>query len=104
MNEDQIKHMVDRFLQWKLPEDFHPDAGISFEREFNKHRPTPSINTPVGTNLLTAHQAEAMIRHLVEGLPYKDDERPLTPREHALIDAAWEKHKAAGPSLPESTP
>ena len=30
MNEAQIKHMVERFLQWKLPEDFHPDAGVKF--------------------------------------------------------------------------
>ncbi len=36
MTEDQIKHMVNRFLGWKLPEHFKPDAGISFEPEFNK--------------------------------------------------------------------
>lgn len=33
MTEDQIKHMVNRFLQWKLPEHFRPDAGISFKAE-----------------------------------------------------------------------
>lgn len=29
--EAQIKHMVERFLNWRLPENFNPDAGISFE-------------------------------------------------------------------------
>lgn len=36
MTKDQIKHMVDRFLGWKLPESFSPDAGISFEPLGNK--------------------------------------------------------------------
>jgi hypothetical protein len=49
--------MVDRFLSWKLPEDFAPDGGVCFEG-----------GGPIGTNLFTATQAEAMIRHLLEGL------------------------------------
>jgi hypothetical protein len=97
MTEDQIKRMVDRFLQWKLPEDFHPDNGISFDPTFNKHLPVPMKCNPVGTNLLTAAQAEAMIRHLVEGLPGEAWDSDLTAREKALINAAWEIHKAAGP-------
>lgn len=59
MNEEQIQQMVNRFLGWKLPEDFSPDAGISF---------TPPKNNawwPIGTNLLTATQAEQMVRYLV---------------------------------------
>jgi hypothetical protein len=28
MNDAQIKHMVDRFLAWKLPDNFSPDAGV----------------------------------------------------------------------------
>lgn len=72
MTEDQIKHMVDRFLQWKLPEQFHPDAGISFEPRYNvdniygwpegKHEPT-------GTNLFDATQATEMVRFMIDGLP-----------------------------------
>ena len=27
MNDEQIKHMVNRFLGWKLPDDFHPDGA-----------------------------------------------------------------------------
>lgn len=67
--EAQIKHMVDRFLQWKLPSDFNPDGGISFKKTFNDHLPTPSKNEPVGTNLLDASQADAMVRFMIEGLP-----------------------------------
>lgn len=69
MTEDQIKHMVNRFLSWRLPENFNPDGGISFKRSFNEKTPWPMKNEPVGTNLLSATQAEAMVRHMAEGLP-----------------------------------
>ena len=69
MTEDQIKHMVNRFLGWKLPDNFNPDGGIGFKRTFNDHLPTPSKNEPSGTNLFDAAQAEAMVRYMVEGLP-----------------------------------
>lgn len=36
LTDVQIKHMVDRFLAWRLPENFNPDGGISFERVGNK--------------------------------------------------------------------
>jgi len=66
VTNDQIKHMVDQFLSWRLPADFHPDNGISYVRP-NYH---PSVDaTPVGTNLFTAAQTEAMVRHMVEGMP-----------------------------------
>lgn len=74
MTDEQIKHMVNRFLGWRLPENFRPDAGISFNPEYNSdfnrlHGLPPSRHQPIGTNLLDAEQAEAMIRYLVEGLP-----------------------------------
>lgn len=72
MTEAQIKHMASRFLSWKLPDNFNPDGGISFERDCNAGTPWPSKREPVGTNLLDAAQAEAMVRHLVEGLPQAD--------------------------------
>lgn len=31
MSKTMIDKMVDRFLCWKLPKDFAPDAGISFK-------------------------------------------------------------------------
>jgi hypothetical protein len=74
MTDEQIKHMVNRFLMWRLPENFHPDAGISFEPEFNvewnaKYGRPPQRHQPVGTNLFDADQAEAMVRHMTEGMP-----------------------------------
>ena len=34
MTPVQIKHLVDRFLGWRLPENFQPDCGISFKPTF----------------------------------------------------------------------
>lgn len=69
MTEDQINHMVSRFLSWKLPEDFHPDNGIAFEKVTNPGTEHEHRREPVGTNLFTAIQAKAMILHMLEGLP-----------------------------------
>ncbi len=69
MTDEQIKYMVNRFLYWKLPENFNPDAGISFKKTYNEHTPHPMKHEPVGTNLFDANQAHAMVRHMVEGLP-----------------------------------
>lgn len=69
MNDDQIKHMVNRFLGWRLPETFSPDAGISFKAEFNEHTQWPMRHEPIGTNLFDYEEAEAMVRHMVEGMP-----------------------------------
>jgi hypothetical protein len=77
MLKKQIEHMVNRFLGWKLPEDFSPDAGISFKAAFNEHTPHPMKHEPSGTNLFDATQADAMVRHMVEGLPQGDDFRWL---------------------------
>jgi len=65
MTDADIKNMVDRFLQWRLPDNFAPDAGISFKAVFNEHTAHPMRHEPVGTNLFTATQADAMIRHLL---------------------------------------
>ena len=67
--DDLVNEMASRFLCWKLPKDFSPDAGISFS-------PTKPYDGdeygnswwPVGTNLLHAGQAEEMVRHML-GLP-----------------------------------
>lgn len=64
------EEMVSRFLSWKLPEDFHPDAGISFSPHFNveynaKLGLPPQRHDPVGTNLFTATQARAMLEHVL---------------------------------------
>ena len=62
MTDAQIKQMAERFLAWKLPTDFCPDAGISFKAEFNEHTDHPMRHEPLGTNLLTYTQALEMVR------------------------------------------
>ena len=68
MTEAQIKHMVGRFLAWRLPKPWHPDNGISYQRPNYAHAPAEH-DWPVGTNLFDADQAEAMVRHMIDGLP-----------------------------------
>jgi len=71
--ELDYKDMVNRFLGWKLPTDFYPDAGISFQREYNVEymaslgKP-PMVHEPSGTNLFHAEQAETMFKHCVKPL------------------------------------
>lgn len=69
MTDEQIKYMVDRFLAWKLPENFNPDAGISFKKNFNEHTAHPMKHQPTGTNLFDARQADAMVRYMLSGIP-----------------------------------
>jgi hypothetical protein len=69
MRADQIKYMVNRFLGWKLPDNFNPDGGISFNKTFNEHTTHPMKHEPTGTNLLDFTQAEEMVRYLVDGMP-----------------------------------
>lgn len=76
MTDEQIEHMVQRFLGWKLPETFSPDAGISFKAEFNDSPAAmqvfgltePCRHEPQGTNLFDYTEAEAMVRYMVDGL------------------------------------
>lgn len=95
MTSEQIEHMVSRFLSWTLPADFSPDGGVSY---------SPQTYHPTGTNLLNYPQAKAMVLHMLTGLPEGDPEfdGPLTDEETAMIDAAWEMHKAAAPGGPAS--
>lgn len=67
MTDEQIKRMVNRFLSWKLPADFAPDNGISFEPVGNAGTLHEYRHEPVGTNLLTAAQAEEMVRYMLAG-------------------------------------
>lgn len=69
MNDDQIKHMANRFLSWELPTDFTPDGGITFTRFGNFGIMHQYENHPTGTNLLAYTQALSMVNYLVEGLP-----------------------------------
>lgn len=87
MTEDQIKHLVDRFLGWRLPENFSPDAGISFKRLWrDRHDHNGNVvydgdswPMPTGTNLFDATQADAMVRHMVDGLDSGVAQSPPAP-------------------------
>lgn len=69
LSDQQIDYMVGRFLAWKLPKDFQPDAGISYEPPaYLAALPGANIG-PTGTNLLTYAQAREMVRHMLEGMP-----------------------------------
>lgn len=66
ITDAQVDEMVNRFLCWKLPKDFYPDAGISF----NPTKPYEGDELgnswwPIGTNLFHAGQAEDMVRHML---------------------------------------
>ncbi len=64
--DHDIDALVNRFLGWRLPADFAPDAGVAFT-------PPPADHGehwwPVGTNLLSAEQARAMFEHCLAGVP-----------------------------------
>jgi hypothetical protein len=64
-----INHMVLRFLAWKLPENWHPDGGISFEPILNAGSQYESKREPTGTNLFDYTQAKAMVLHMIDGVP-----------------------------------
>ncbi len=78
MNKEQIRHMVDRFLGYKLPIDFRPDGGVEFTstKTFATREEAYEKNWwPIGTNLLTAQQAEEMIRFMIIDLPSTSSEQ-----------------------------
>ena len=84
---EAVEYMVQRFLSWKLPENFNPDAGISFNPTFNDHLPVPMKHNPTGTNLFDCTQAKAMVEHMLEGLP--------TAEALAAKDAQWQPIETA---------
>lgn len=70
MTDEQIKYMVDRFLMWRLPENFRPDAGITFNPVGNPGTIHEYQMNPTGTNLFDIDQATEMVRHMLDGLPH----------------------------------
>lgn len=73
--EAQIKHMVDRFLTWEFPATMNPDGGISLK----------AGSKPVGTNLLSATEATAMVRHMLKELPLQKGTKVSWLAEGATI-------------------
>lgn len=68
-----INESVNRFLGWKLPANFAPDAGIMFKPNANTESPVQFQykHEPTGTNLFRAGQAEAMLIHVAKPLTDK---------------------------------
>lgn len=88
LTENQIEHLVNRFLGWRLPENFNPDDGISFKRMFNEHTAHPMKHEPTGTNLFDATQATEMVRHILNGMP---DHAPSIPRRIVQISTSYDQ-------------
>lgn len=97
MTDEQIKHMVNRFLGWKLPENFNPDAGISFKAAFNEHTAHPMRHEPSGTNLFDATQADAMVRYMIEGMPSAGFSEAWCGKMASLEEVAGDPEIGAGP-------
>jgi hypothetical protein len=92
MTEDQIEHMARRFLSWRLPKNFSPDAGISYTRP----NYAPEVDaTPSGTNLLDYNQARDMVLSMVDGLPHDASSSPLSPDALQVALGAFKKIVAA---------
>jgi hypothetical protein len=76
-----ISAMVNRFLGWKLPKDFYPDAGISFKAVHEYDTPY----WPTGTNLFTADQAKAMFEYVLAGqTPHPEQDAKDARRMRAI--------------------
>lgn len=60
-----LKIAVDRFLRWKMPENFMPDRYIAFNVAEARNDPH---GWPTGTNLFTATEAREMFEHCLAGL------------------------------------
>lgn len=65
ISDQRIERMAGRFLNWKLPADFAPDGGVTFEPVGNRDTGNEYRREPVGTNLLTYNQAVEMVRHMI---------------------------------------
>lgn len=69
-----LDQAVDRFLAWKLPENFDPDCGISFTRYSDFIEWGGTKYEPTGTNLFDAQQTKAMLSHVTEPIQAEIDE------------------------------
>lgn len=63
----ELDRCVTNFLGWKLPPDFHPDAGITFTPKHSLGTAHARNHEPTGTNLFDADQARAMFAYCLLG-------------------------------------
>lgn len=88
-----VSEMVNRFLAWKLPKSFCPDAGITFKPYYNENTPWPMKHEPTGTNLFNAVEAKAMFEYCLQGSPPTEaqrDEQELFERGFKLLGVSLE--------------
>lgn len=88
-----IYGMVNRFLGWKLPKDFCPDGGITFNPG---HISQSSPLWPVGTNLLTSIQAEELITHLLVGINLPEEADAIIAEHistNKMLTAEGDRHR-----------
>jgi hypothetical protein len=82
--------MVNRFLGWKLPKTFGPDAGVTFKPSngMSHEEAYEKGWWPIGTNLLTADEARAMLEHVLDVTFIPDwsllEATQVSLREHML--------------------
>jgi creatinine amidohydrolase/Fe(II)-dependent formamide hydrolase-like protein len=69
LSAEQIEHMTQRFLSWRLPENFNPDDGVSFTPVANEGTSYEHRHQPTGTNLFSYEQARQMVLHMATDLP-----------------------------------
>lgn len=82
-----IDVMVSRFLCWKLPKEFSPDAGIRFiPGPIQQH---DGHYWPTGTNLLHAGQAQEMIEHMLAGAMNSAASDVLAERHRQIEAEGW---------------
>ena len=94
ISDDLIRHMVNRFLMWRLPGTISPDGGISVDKSCR----------PVGTNLLSYTEAEAMVRNMLEGLPEEAVEISVTPAIYSDVRRALVERGRGGVILERPLP
>ena len=65
------QQMVDNFLGWRIPRDFCPDNGVSF----NPDKCVSFGGMPIGSNLFTYEQAREMVDFMLTGVNREEEHR-----------------------------
>ena len=85
--KSMIDAMVSRFISWKLPKDFMPDAGVGFTPHPIQQHDGP--HWPTGTNLFHAEQAREMIEHMLGDAMNSAALDVLTERRRQVEAEGW---------------
>jgi hypothetical protein len=98
LDKKLLDAMVNRFLGWRLPDTFGPDCFVSFDRE----RAKANGSWPIGTNLLTADEARAMLEYVLDATFIPEwsllEATQASLREHWAIIKELRAQLAAAPT------